>query len=203
MKAEIGQAIEGWLLKHFDKSDIRNSDRSLYLRRFYLIGGKGGSSLDFEGKLKVMTDEERAAVKITQDTKPKLLLHIFYTGDEGHCLHDHPWNFVSYIIAGGYHEITEVKGSTYFGMHRKEMKWHGAGSITLHKAEHRHQVKLANTIVRTIKHYEHIGNVPGFSVVKKRCWTLVWRSAKKRDWGFWNKGVFTHFSKWKNAMCGE
>lgn len=199
MKAEIGQAIEGFLLRHFDKVDLRNSDKSMYMRRFFLIGGKGGSSIKDD--------------KIKND-KAKLMLHIFYSGDEGNCLHDHPWDFTSYIIAGGYFEKTMqdkgvadidsyIKGLGFKAKQIPWTEWKRPGSILRHKAEHRHQVKLGTKIVRKSYHVEGIGQVLGYAIEKKRCWTLVWRSKKKRDWGFWNKGVFTHFSKWKNTMCGE
>src|SRR5687767_14998869 len=34
-------------------------------------------------------------------------LHIFQRSDNSRCLHDHPWNFISFILCGGYYEQTE------------------------------------------------------------------------------------------------
>jgi hypothetical protein len=45
--------------------------------------------------------------------------------------HDHPWDFVSLILAVGYWEVTET------GRH-----WRAPGSVAFHTAEYRHRVEL-------------------------------------------------------------
>ena len=38
----------------------------------------------------------------------QLRIHHFRRSDEDHELHDHPWSFVTFILAGGYHEQFHV-----------------------------------------------------------------------------------------------
>lgn len=57
-----------------------------------------------------------------------LKLHRFHRADPS-CLHDHPWPFVSLILAGGYYEQTE-----------EGKRWYGAGSLLFRPATWRHRV---------------------------------------------------------------
>lgn len=204
----FGERIESFLIKHFAYVDISNSDGTTYLRRFFLLGGKGGSSLDLHGNLR----KEEEPVKAKPNAH-KLLLHIFYTGDEGNCCHDHPWDFKTLILAGGYYEITEVTDGTadipsyipgvgFKAVMHREKKWYGVGSFLIRKAEQRHMVKLEHKIIRTQEQF-HGMTIPGHRVVPKRAWTLVIRGTKIRTWGFWSKGLFHHYSRWHNAMCED
>lgn len=189
--------LEQWLEQNIAYVDILNSDKSLYLRRYFLFGGnKGGSSVNKEQK------------PIAAETKDgfKILLHIFHSSDEGECLHDHPWDFVSIILAGAYKEITEHQFGVNGDNTPKIIKvCHSKypGMILARKAEHRHRVELYNKIIR--KEIDVFGAVPGFdyTVVKKKCWSLVFRGPRKRAWGFWNKGKFTNWMRWKQGMCDE
>src|SRR4051794_40321026 len=44
-------------------------------------------------------------------------LHWFHGNDDA-CLHDHPWGFISFILAGGYWETTP-----------RGRRWYGPGSL--------------------------------------------------------------------------
>lgn len=58
------------------------------------------------------------------------LHHILSSDDLARGLHDHPWDFLSLILSGGYWEITP-EGRT----------WRGPGSVVRHKAEDYHGVE--------------------------------------------------------------
>lgn len=60
-----------------------------------------------------------------------LRLHLFHRSDPT-CLHDHPWSFVSLVLAGGYFEITETG-----------RRWRAPLTIAFRPATFRHRVELA------------------------------------------------------------
>lgn len=73
------------------------------------------------------------------------------------CLHDHPWNFVSIILKGGY---TEIRESPYGKYYQK----FGPFKILYRKAEDKHRL-----------------------IVDKPAWTLVFMLKRRREWGFWTR----------------
>jgi hypothetical protein len=86
-------------------------------------------------------------------------LHYFHRGDAENYNHDHPWDFVSLILWGGYWEITPHP----MGEGEKK-RWYFPGSLLRRPAAWQHRVVLP----------------PGRIAI-----TLVWTSTKKRSWGFW------------------
>lgn len=101
-----------------------------------------------------------------------ITLHKILKSDDP-ILHDHPWDFSTIILKGGYYEVTpkynndgELEG-TY-------TKWKGPGSIIRHKATDLHYLLL-------------IDEAP--------CTTLFFMGAQKRDWGFFSKNKWTLWSE--------
>jgi hypothetical protein len=68
----------------------------------------------------------------------RLHLHCFLSSDPGH-LHDHPWWFISLILAGNYFEQTP-----------SGTKPRRAGSIAFHPPLHRHRVLITGPCVSLI-----------------------------------------------------
>lgn len=104
----MGTIIE-WLLKVLgrERFDIgRGDDDGDYLTRWTLIGKR------FTGRYRVF-------------------LHRFRRSDLD-TFHDHPWPFVSLIVAGGYHERTP-----------KGRRWYGPGRILKRPATWAHKVEIA------------------------------------------------------------
>lgn len=60
-----------------------------------------------------------------------IYLHEFFRSDNARCLHDHPWNFLSLILWGGYWEEMTT------GLH-----WRRPGSILFRRAETAHRIVL-------------------------------------------------------------
>lgn len=89
-----------------------------------------------------------------------IMVHKFYRSDHDRCLHDHPWNFLSIILKGGYGEVFESEGV-------ETQAWRRPFSVLLRKAEWKHRVVL----------------LPGHT-----CWSLVFATGPVRRWGFWPEG---------------
>jgi hypothetical protein len=107
-------------------------------------------------------------------------LHHILRSDNDRALHDHPWNFTSIILWGGYWEHVAfdlTKGASGMRIPRHAQFcaptkangtltlrcWFRVGSILHRKAECAHRVELPKG---------------------KTAWTLVFTSNKIRDWGF-------------------
>lgn len=85
-------------------------------------------------------------------------LHKFLRDDDDRAMHDHPWWFVSIMLAGSYLEHTEA------GDVRRRRP-----SVAFRSATHRHRVELTK---------DSAGDpIP--------CWTLFITGRKVREWGFW------------------
>jgi hypothetical protein len=115
----------------------RQGDPTPYLTRWTLLGRR------FEGDNRVF-------------------LHRFHRSDLDE-LHDHPWPFVSLILAGGYHEVTPAAGWKN-GDGPTRRRWYGPGRILRRPADWIHRVEIPEG---------------------RECWTLVCVGTKVRSWGFW------------------
>lgn len=99
-----------------------------------------------------------------------LLLHYFFRGDDDQALHDHPWDFRTRILAGGYMEHLPPndwrRGSQLGPAWDKRIVSHGAGHEVTHWAEDLHCVGL----------------------VVSDTFTLVETGRERRAWGFHPQG---------------
>lgn len=80
--------------------------------------------------------------------------------------HDHPWNFLAIILAGGYWEIVgaPARGRSNHGRRvGRNTFWRGRGSILYRPAKFAHNVATERGIPN---------------------WSLVIISPKQRDWGY-------------------
>ena len=98
-----------------------------------------------------------------------VFLHRFHRSDHDYP-HNHPWPFVSVILAGGYWEHT-LAGYVDPATGRPAMarKWHRPGSVLRRPASWFHRVELE----------------PGVD-----SWSLVFRGRKVQSWGFLCPGAF-------------
>lgn len=88
----------------------------------------------------------------------KVYLHHILRSDEDPELHDHPWNFVSIILWGGYWEVCSTPGHPGVPDWPRRIR---AGSVVRHRAEDAHRL-----------------------VLEKPAWTLIFATGRKRKWGF-------------------
>jgi hypothetical protein len=93
-------------------------------------------------------------------------VHNILTSDEGRDFHDHPFDFVSVILAGGYVEHRPGCDCEITNALRAEplapCRYYGPGSIVRRKATDLHRLELVNG----------------------SAWTLVFSSRYHRAWGF-------------------
>jgi len=113
------------------------------------------------------------------------------------CAHDHPWNFLTIILKGGYYEWTPVmqfeKGkvvSNRIGVNGKRLevkRWHGAGSILYRPASWIHTLELKIDELYHVR--ENDGNMTITALPPKTrvAHTLVFTGKVFRDWGFITK----------------
>lgn len=108
-----------------------------------------------------------------------VFLHRFERSDADE-MHDHPWPFVSIILAGGYYEHTPARGWKD-GVGPTRRRWYGPGRVLTRPADWIHRIEIP---------------------AGGECWTLVFRGTKVRGWGFWCP--LTGFRPWRlHAVTAE
>lgn len=136
---------------------------------------------------------------------PNVYLHCFFRGDDDRALHDHPWDWASYLIHGTYAEVThEPLQVTGIRMHGADAavvdveprrlvvtRYFSAGSIRGHRAEFAHRLTLN---------------------VGARAWTLFFCGWRRREWGFHCPKGWVHWTDFTDPAtqgatvgkgCGE
>jgi len=58
-------------------------------------------------------------------------IHRILRSDHDRDLHDHPWDYASVILRGGYWEVTDAG-----------RRWYGPGSVVFRRAQHLHRLVL-------------------------------------------------------------
>jgi len=107
-------------------------------------------------------------------TYPNIFIHKLILSDEDRDVHDHPWNYCTIILAGGYWEWTPHFNST--GVKIGELsKWRGPGSIIIRKANTFHRLEMYNPT-----------------------WTLFMHGWRTREWGFLTKSGWVDRIKYIN-----
>src|SRR5579872_1331659 len=133
--------IERWLDRIFPYTVIAETDceayrqnieayKNPYLKRYFILGKHHGA---------------------------RIYLHKIITSDPGRDLHDHPFDFLSIILWGGY--VEETYTTALQVATQKKRKY--PGMILWRPAQWTHRL-----------------------ILDRPAWTLVFRSRKKRDWGF-------------------
>ncbi|MFI5404990.1 MAG: hypothetical protein ACHQ1D_00605 [Nitrososphaerales archaeon] len=62
--------------------------------------------------------------------------HEFCANDEDRALHDHPWYSLSFILTGGYYELTYGPDKTF------QRKWYKPGSLVFRWPKYTHRIEL-------------------------------------------------------------
>lgn len=119
----------------FPRRDIVIKDR-LYLRRWFIRGWGSGS---------------------------QWFVHNIRLPDEGRDMHDHPWDFTSWILKGGYTEYVRSHEGTLSGL---VIRKHNMGDKIENTAYHTHRVEA----------------------VRGSTYTLVNTGPARRVWGFFTRG---------------
>ena len=105
-----------------------------------------------------------------------IFLHRFLKGDPDE-VHDHPWNYFTVILKGGYWEwIPQFnnKGEKFGEI----AHWRGAGHFRICKANSFHRIEIDPTI---------------------DTWTLFMPLRKQKDWGFWTRKGWVQHKEYLNS----
>jgi len=102
-----------------------------------------------------------------------VFLHKFLKSDPDD-VHDHPWNYASLILKGGYWEWTPVFDTV--GRKMNEVKtWRGAGTFRFGKMSTYHRIELDPDVTP---------------------WTLFFVGPRKREWGFLVNNKWIHYESY-------
>lgn len=117
-------------------------------------------------------------LRIVQTPWFALYLHFIFLPDDDRDPHDHPWNFGSFVIRGGYSERLYDLGGEFGGVRLLGEKRHGRLSVHRMKMDKAHRITNIE---------------PGLA-------TLVFIGPRKRDWGFWTEDGFVRWQKYDRAV---
>lgn len=104
----------------------------------------------------------------------RLMVNRFHTSDHDRDLHDHPWNFRTFILSGGYFEHTAAGA-----------RWYRPGRTLQRPAQWRHRVQLSVD--------ENGKEVPAT--------TLVFTGPTIREWGYYTKAGWVSPTDWWAQNC--
>lgn len=112
-----------------------------------------------------------------------LYLHRVLRSDDDRALHDHPWINMSYIVDGGYNEVT-FDGPLYDPTHgelpAQTRTYRGAGEFKFRKPTALHRLELIEDVHPV---YAGHGNVIE-ELVPREALTLFLTGPRVRTWGF-------------------
>ena len=162
--------------------------------------------------------------------KGRIYLHHFLRSDHDRALHDHPWNFVSIILRGGYWEFADNRAIPFkdkagsdrdFLSDLTEQPEDKAYTIQIEREkmlsagfqQHDSEVKPDKYIPASVAGQSFRWFGPG-SILRrgagwrhrvslpngKTAWTLIYTSPKVREWGFWPGDRFCHWTKYDSAI---
>jgi hypothetical protein len=104
-------------------------------------------------------------LRIVQTPWASLYLHHIHRPDRDHDPHDHPWAFISLVLAGGYTELAwrdKERPSSF--RTRERRRW---------------------SVARTRRSSAHV-----ITGIEGPLWTLVITGPRRAEWGFWRLGEF-------------
>lgn len=94
----------------------------------------------------------------------RIMLHKMHRPDLDRCLHDHPWGFVSVVLAGGYvEEVQRIFEQDDIRLETRRTWFNRPGAILVRPATWTHRIH---------------------ALPNGTCWTLVFRGRTERAWGF-------------------
>lgn len=114
-------------------------------------------------------------LRIVQTPWFSVLLHEIHEPDSDRHMHDHPFNFFTLILKGGYEEVV---AETLHSNRPKFNVWHRG---TFH-AMRTHQIHKIT----------HLHQHP--------TWTLVLTGARTREWGFMTEQGWVHWEEYEGAV---
>lgn len=104
----------------------------------------------------------RPVAKLLQACGVAVRVHHILRSDDGRAFHDHPWPYLTIVLAGGYTEVRPHYNDS--GIYVCDVRcWHGPGSVLYRPADSWHRLEL-----------------PGGATA----WTVFFTGPKRQTWGF-------------------
>lgn len=160
--------------------DIRGADGSLYMGRWWLVGGSGRTAA---GEVR---DDRPDEVRCWHRSRLDALigrwfaarLHHIAREDRARDFHNHPCSFVSIVVKGWYIERLPLRQAQPMHLDRTHYRdvVRGPWSIAFRRANHRH----------TIVHVSTGG-----------AWTIFAMGPKRGSWGFFTKKGFVNWRRYE------
>lgn len=118
-------------------------------------------------------------LRIIQTPLFGLLLHFIYTPDLDQDPHDHPFNFVSVILRGGYTErvFKNVREHDFSYVRRRHLRF----GVNVMPVRFAHQI----------------------DEMAPRTTTLVFAGRRQRDWGFWTAAGWIFWKTYNKMKYGH
>lgn len=116
-----------------------------------------------------------------------LRLHHFVRGDDDRATHDHPWSYLTFVLAGGYVEIRPSRSVRALVSIGSALSTSRLIEATLE----RFRVRPGMLLYRPAWWIHRIELAPG-----RDAWTLIWMSKKSREWGFFTPTGWLHWRQY-------
>lgn len=120
-------------------------------------------------------------------------LHNISDGDPGAHAHDHPADYLTIVLRGGYVEL-RIWGAN---PHPVKIEREGGGATVETAVDAFHAVKSFVTGV----HFRRAEEIHHISAVRPNTWTLWIRFKNRREWGFWLATGF--FVPWRDYVGAD
>lgn len=103
----------------------------------------------------------------------QILVNQIHHTDINDCKHDHPWDFWTFVLWGGYvEEVRRADGTTF-----TQRRW--PGQLSFRPAEHTHVIK---------------------ELPWGKSYTLVFQYKKRREFGYYTREGWMHYKKFLHEM---
>lgn len=119
------------------------------------------------------------AMAYKAEDQPVRRVHEILRSDKDRDLHDHPFDYITLIMEGGYFEEQPKYADWPAGP--RISTWRGEGSLLSRRAEDPHRLIIPEG---------------------SRAVTLFMTSPRRRDWGFYTKGGWVHWRNYLNIPEG-
>lgn len=154
-----------------------------YLHRWYLT--------PWRNAFQDIPEEQRTRWQRFVSRLPNIYLHCIMRSDDDRALHDHPWHWGSFMLAGSYvevsHEPLNVAGLPLRGadamvvegdLHRYQVsRRYSAGALRFHRATFAHRLVINDS---------------------DYAWTLLFAGPRIRHWGFHCPSGWVHWRDFTN-----
>ena len=162
-------------------SHLQRENGQWYMRRYWLVPYNYIPSFGPIGCGWVGWD--RPIARILQHLDVAIRVHHIMEPDMGRHLHDHPWHWISVVLAGGYEEATPRYQSLECAFFNQDAepchyRWRDTGSVCLRRPGDRH------TVARLSEH---------------GAWTLFITFKKRQEWGFYTSDGKIHHTEYHGS----